>query len=182
MSTPEWSHLTYPQQPYRVHSDTRSGPRVASQASCKRRQGADVGSGDSEPFVGLRQSPIEVEVTGSSGGPVEGDEASPLEEAVEAGGGQVGVVKDASPLPQGLVGREDHGPAPEVPVVHDVVEHVRGIGPVGEVADLVDHEHVGMGVGGEGVVEATLLGGRDEDFDELGRGGEERLEPFCMAR
>jgi hypothetical protein len=35
---------------------------------------------------------------GSSGGPVERDEASPLEHPVEDGGGEVGVVEHATPL------------------------------------------------------------------------------------
>ena len=51
----------------------------------------------------------------------------------------------------------DHGTAPEVPVIHDVAEHVRGIGPAAEALDLVDDENVAMGVGGEGVVEPTFL-------------------------
>jgi hypothetical protein len=43
-----------------------------------------------------------------------------------------------------------------VAVVDDVVEDIRGVGTVRETADLVDHEHVRMGIGEQGFVEASL--------------------------
>ena len=45
-----------------------------------------------------------------------------------------------------LVGGEDHRALAQVAVVDDVEEHVGGVGAVGEVADLVDDEHVRVSV------------------------------------
>jgi len=47
-----------------------------------------------------------------------------------------------SPLSQWLVGCEDHRPFLQVPIVHHMEEHVGSLWPVGQIADLVDHQNV----------------------------------------
>ena len=61
-------------------------------------------------------------------------------------------------------------------VVDDVEEHVRGVGAVGEVADLVDHEEARVGVGGQGLGQAPLAEGGGQIVDELGGSREVRVE------
>ena len=100
------------------------------------------------------------------------DEAAAFEDAVGDGVGQVGVVKDAAPVGQGLVGGEEHGLAVQVPVVDELEEDVGGVGAVGKVSDLVEDKDVGMGVGGQGLGEPALAGGGGEAVDEVGGGGE----------
>lgn len=51
---------------------------------------------------------------------------------------EVIVVKDVAPPLKRSVGGEDHRPLAPVPLVDDMEEHVGRIGPVGEVADLID--------------------------------------------
>jgi len=64
-------------------------------------------------------------------------------------------VEDAAPLREGLVGGEEHGPSVEVAAVLDLEEDIGSLRTVGEVADLVNDEDVGMGVGGDGLGERT---------------------------
>ncbi len=85
-------------------------------------------------------------------------------------------MQDTAPLAEGLVGREDHRAPTQVTAVDDVVEHVGSVGAVGEVVHLVDHEHVRVGVGEQGLVQAPLLARGVEGFDQLGGRGEERFE------
>jgi hypothetical protein len=115
-------------------------------------------------------------VLGAERGAVEAEDPAAFEDAVDDGRRQVGVVEHAAPALEGLVGREDHRATAQVAVVDDVEEHVGRVASVGEVADLVDHEHGGMGVGREGLHEASLATGAREIVDERGGGGEERLE------
>jgi hypothetical protein len=69
-----------------------------------------------------------------------------LENPVEDGLRKVGVVEHPSPRSERLVRREEHGPAMQVAVVDDLEEYVGRVGAVAEIADLVDHEDVGMGL------------------------------------
>jgi hypothetical protein len=57
-------------------------------------------------------------------------------------------------------------------MVDDLEEHVGRIGPVREVADLIDHEHVGVYIRSEGVDEPAFAGGGGQLVDELGCAGE----------
>jgi len=100
------------------------------------------------------------------------DEASSFEDAVGDGLGEVVVVEDPAPLIKGLVGGEDHGPPAQVAVVDDLKEDVGGVGAVGEVADFVDDQDVGRGVGLEGLGEGAFSRGGGEAVDEGGGGGE----------
>lgn len=70
--------------------------------------------------------------------PVQSDQTTPLEHAIDDGLGEVLVVQDAAPAFKGLIGGEDHGASAPVPLVDDMEEHVGGIGPVREIADLID--------------------------------------------
>src|SRR5205823_4684048 len=78
------------------------------------------------------------------------------EDAIEDGLGEVLVVEDAAPGLQRLVRGEEHGALPTVAIVDHVEQDVGGVGAVGEVADLVDDEDVGMGVGRQGISESAL--------------------------
>ena len=91
---------------------------------------------------------------------VESDVSAALEDPVEDGLGKVVVVQDATPRRERLVRREHHRPLLEVAFVDDVKEHVRGVFGVGEVADLVDNQQVGVCVPRQGLFEAALVGGR----------------------
>src|SRR5436309_88881 len=61
-------------------------------------------------------------------------------------------------------------------LVDDVEEHVRGVRAVGEIADLVDHEHLWMRVECKRVAQASLATRARQLVDERGRGDEERIE------
>jgi hypothetical protein len=95
-------------------------------------------------------------VLGPDRGAVEAEQSPALEDAVDDGVGEIVVVKDVAPSLGMLVGREDHRAAADVAVVHDVVEHVGGVIAVGEVADLVDDEHVRLHVAPEGLAEPAF--------------------------
>lgn len=113
---------------------------------------------------------------GPVGGPAEFEMPAAFEHPVEDGFRQVGIMEDASPSAERFVRGEEHRPAMQVAVVHDREEHVGRVGTVAEIADLVDHEDVGMGVGRQDVAELTSPRGAGELLDEGRRGGEARLE------
>jgi hypothetical protein len=119
---------------------------------------------------------VKAEVSGPQRGTVELEEPASLEDAVDDGRGEIRVVEHAAPVGEPLVGREDHGALAKVAVVHDVEEDVGGVVAVGEVADLVDHEQVGMGVGGQRLDEVSLASGAREVVDQLRGRGEVGLE------
>jgi hypothetical protein len=115
-------------------------------------------------------------MAGAVGGAAQLEVAAALQHPVEDGLGKIGVVQDPAPGMQRLVGREDHGAVMEVALVDDVEEHVRRVGAVAQVPDLVDHEDVGMRVGRQDVAEPALAGGGGQLVDEGGRRGEAGLE------
>lgn len=116
-------------------------------------------------------------MAGAVAGAVEDEEASALEDAIDDGVGEVTVVEGVAPVGERrLVGGEDHGPLSGVAVVDDVEEHVGGVVAVGEVADLVDHEDVRVGVGGQGLAQAARAAGAGQVVDEGRRGDEARGE------
>ncbi len=105
------------------------------------------------------------------------EEPSALEHAVQDRLGQVAVVKHLAPRGLRLVRRhQDRAPA-QVALVDHVEEHVRRLGPVREVADLVDHEHGGRDVVRERLAEAALDPRQRQRVHHLVRAREERLEP-----
>jgi len=57
-------------------------------------------------------------------------------------------------------------------VVDDVEEDVGGVRAVGEVADLIDDEHVRLKVVQQAIAQATLATGGGEIVDQSGGGGE----------
>jgi hypothetical protein len=85
-------------------------------------------------------------------------------------------MQDSPPAVESLVRGEDHRPLAQVAIVDHVVEHVGGIGPVGQVADLVHDQHVGMGVGRQRIVELSGMTGVGQVLDQLRGSGEERVE------
>src|SRR5690606_32201483 len=66
--------------------------------------------------------------------------------------------------------------ASEISLVDDLEENVCGVVGEGEVANLVDDEHVGVQVVVERGLEPAGAGGVGEALDELGGGGEASLE------
>lgn len=115
-------------------------------------------------------------MSGPIGGAAQLEMPPPLQHAVEDGLGEIGVVEDPAPGAQRLVGREDHGALMQVALVDDVEEDVGRIRPIAQIADLVDHEDVGMGIGREDVAEPAFARGRGELVNEGGRRGEPCLE------
>ena len=113
---------------------------------------------------------------GAHGRSVESEESTALEDAVDNRLGEILVVKNLPPGGGGLVGGEDHGTFSSMTIVDDVEEHVGSVGPVGEIADFIDHEQRRVSVGDEGVSETSLPKGSGELVDELGSGNEERIE------
>jgi hypothetical protein len=112
-------------------------------------------------------------VSRAVGGAVHDDEAAVLEDTVDNGVCHVVIVQGVAPLGEGrLVGGEDHGPATQVPVVDDVEQDVGGVGAVGQVADLVDDQQVGAGVGGQGLAQLGLAARPGQVVDQLSGGGE----------
>ena len=71
-----------------------------------------------------------------------------------------------------LVGSEQHRAAPLVAFVDDVKQDVGGIGSVGEVADFVDDQDVGLQVVSELLLQSALTAGHGEALDQH-RGGDE---------
>ena len=60
--------------------------------------------------------------------------------------------------------------------VDHVIEDVGGVGAVGEVADLVDDEDVGLDEGRERLAHFAFSAGQREVLDELGGGREKGVE------
>ncbi len=61
-------------------------------------------------------------------------------------------------------------------MIDDMEEHVGGVGAVREIADLVDHQQIGLRVQRERVDELAPSTGTREVVDELGGRGKERVE------
>ena len=114
---------------------------------------------------------------GPDGRSVEAQESPSLEDAVDDGVGEIVVVEDAAPAPRMLVGGEDHRASSDVAVVDDVIEDVRCVVAVGEVADLVDDEDMGLHVHGERVAKLAVAARDGELVDELRGRDEARVEP-----
>ena len=84
------------------------------------------------------------------------EEPSPFEDAIDDGIRKVRVVEDASPGLEVFVGGEEHGAGFEVALVHDVEQNVGRVRPIGEVADLITDEDVGLRVANESRVELAF--------------------------
>jgi hypothetical protein len=115
-------------------------------------------------------------VARTHGWAVELEEPATLEDTIDDGLSEVVVVEDCTPGVGWLVAGEDHRARLAVPVVDDVVQHVGGVGAVGEVADFVDDEQVGVHVAIERIGEPPVAEGSGEIVDQLGCGHEERVE------
>jgi hypothetical protein len=115
-------------------------------------------------------------VAGAVGAPAQFEVAAALQHAIEDRFGEIGIVEHAAPGRQGLVRREEHGALVQVAIVHHLEEHIGRVGPVAEIADLVDYEHVGMRIRREDVPELPPTGGVREVGDERGGRGEDGVE------
>ena len=82
-------------------------------------------------------------MTGTVRGTVEDQQPAAFEGSVHDRLGQIMIMEDGAPSSQRrLVGREDDRPLLEMAVVDHMEEDIGGIETVGEVADLIDDEHV----------------------------------------
>jgi hypothetical protein len=113
---------------------------------------------------------------GPHGRPIECERATTLKDPIEDGVSQILVVQDAAPAGERLVGGEDHRAFLPMAIVHHVEEHVRGISPVGEIADLVANEDRGMDVASKGIGESAAAKRRGEVVDQLRGGHKQRVE------
>jgi len=89
--------------------------------------------------------------------------------------GEVFVVQHAAPCGERLVRGEDHGTLLPVSVVDDVKEHVRGIGAVRQIADLVDNQDAGLKIGRQRIGESAAPKRCRQVVNQLGGCNEERV-------
>src|SRR5687767_11039835 len=87
-----------------------------------------------------------------------------MDEAIDEGDGAGSVREDLSPVVEGLVGAEQDGLGGVVATGDDLEEEVGVAAAVGEVADLVDAEELGLGV----AAEASSQGGGGVLGSEVG--------------
>jgi hypothetical protein len=116
------------------------------------------------------------QVLGPDRGPIEPEVSTAFEYAVDDRVGEIVVVQDVSPALGVLVGGEHHRASANVSIIDHVVEDVGRVGAVGEVADLVDDEHVRPHVGRECLAHLAIAACGGEVLDQLGCGREERVE------
>ncbi len=115
-------------------------------------------------------------MSGSHGWSVELKMSASFEYSVQNCVSQVMIVKHGAPLIEWFVGGKDHGPAASVAFVDNVEEHVGGVVCVAEVADFVDDEDMGRGVGAQCLGHVSLAEGARELVDELGGGDEQGVK------
>src|SRR3990172_2260543 len=87
-----------------------------------------------------------LEMARAVGAAAQGEMRAPLQEAIHDRLRQISIMHDIAPGRQRFVGRDEDRALREVALVDDLVEYVRRVGGVGEIAELVDHEHVGVEV------------------------------------
>jgi hypothetical protein len=119
---------------------------------------------------------VKTEMLRAHRGSVEQQQATAFQHPVDDRGSEVIVVQDGAPGVGVLVRREDHRALRLMAMIDDVIEHVRRIGAVGQVADLVDDEDIRRDVATERVGEATVARCDRKIFDQLGGADEERVE------
>ena len=100
-----------------------------------------------------------------------------FEYTIEDGLGGVTIMKHVAERRQRLVGGDDNGPAPEVAFVDDTIEHVGGVIDVGEIAEFIGDEHVGLDIGLESFGDGSEAGGVREFADEDVSLREPSIEP-----
>ena len=83
------------------------------------------------------------------------EQAAAFEGTIESGLSEIRVVEHLAPGAQRLTGGEEHRPLMQIPLVDQVIEHIGGIRPVAQIADLIDHEDVRMRVEREHVAQAA---------------------------
>jgi hypothetical protein len=115
-------------------------------------------------------------VLGSHGGTVECKESAAFEDSIHDGVGEILIVEDAAPGGERFIGGEDHRALFSMSIVDDVEEHVRGVGPVGEITDLVDDEDTGMHIAGQGLGKSSAPECGREFVDEFGGRHKPRIE------
>ena len=116
------------------------------------------------------------QMAGAIGWAGQRQQAATFQDAIEEGLGEMIVVKDLSPVLQALVGGEDDGPVVEVSAIDDAIEDVGGIVDVGQVADLVDDQHIGFAIDRRRLCQGASLGSCDEFVNEGRRRGEAGVE------
>ena len=81
-----------------------------------------------------------VEVAGAHRRSFERNDPATFEDAVENCLGGIGVVQNAAPLGERLVGGEDRGAGALVALVDGVEEKIGGVGAVGEISEFIDSD------------------------------------------
>ena len=97
-----------------------------------------------------------LDVVGSHGESLQGDDTAALENTIDDGRGEIVVVAGSSPVLEWLVGDEQHGASLNGASIDDVVEDVGGIGTIAEMTDFTADEDGGLDMGLEGGHEAAL--------------------------
>ena len=115
-------------------------------------------------------------MTRSSRRSIEVDQTASFQDTIEDSGRHIVVVEYLAPLPQGFIGGKDHGSLSQVPVIDHMEQDVGGIGSIGQVAELVDHQYMRVGVGYKRLLETSFLAGIGEILDEFGCGCEQSFE------
>ena len=110
------------------------------------------------------------------GAPAQFEVPAPFGHSVEDRLGEIRVVQDPPPRGQRFVRGEDHRTLMQVPVVDDLKEDVRRVGPVAEIADFIDDQDVRMRVARQRLAKLAVARGRGEILDQRRRRGEERVE------
>ena len=90
-----------------------------------------------------------------------------FEQPVEDGFGQITIMQHLAEGCQRFVRGHEDGPAVQVAVVNDAIEHVGGVGGITLVPEFIDDEHMRMHVRFQGCIERAELGGMRQDPDEL---------------
>ena len=113
-----------------------------------------------------------IKMPGAIGRAVQERQATVLKHAVDDGLGEVMVVQDIAPCGERrLVGSEQHRAATLMAFVDDVEQDVGGIGSVGQIANFVDDQNVGLHEESELLLQPALAAGQGESLDQH-RGGD----------
>lgn len=115
-------------------------------------------------------------------GAVESEQSATLEDAVDDGECEIVIVQHTSPGGERLVRGKDHGALAPVAVVDDVKEHVGSVHTVGEVADFVNDEDVGMRAGGQGCGERAVAEPAESSSMSSAAVTKRASKPFWIAR
>jgi hypothetical protein len=120
---------------------------------------------------------VQLEVPGAHRRAVQLEQPTPFGDAIDDGLRKIGIVEHAARFLGRFIGREHQRALAQMALVDDVEEDVGGIGNIGEVSELVDHEHARLRVRRKHLRQAALPRRGRELLEEGGRGREQGIEP-----